>query len=220
EKPAKRVPRLIGRVLADPCGVGTHIGDETHGTLIAHLHTLVKSLRHTHGLLGAETQLLRGFLLQSACCERRSRVLATLTPLHLGKGDVFLPRQRVQHGLSGGLVRQLGLLAVHLVQLCRERLTLVQEQRRDRPVLRRDEGADLPLTLHDHPECNGLHATGGEPLLHRLPENRAGLVANETVQHTTRLLCINLELVDLARGTHTFQNLVARYLPEENAPDG
>ena len=42
------------------------------------------------------------------------------------------------------------------------------------------------------PQRDGLHAAGGEPLLDRLPEHRARLVADEPVEHAARLLRLDL----------------------------
>src|SRR5438270_7632524 len=85
------------------------------------------------------------------------------------------------------------------MQLRRELLTTLFEQRFDRPVLDRLERADLPFALDDQSQGDGLHASGGQSLLHGLPEERTRLVADETIEHTTRLLRLDLELVDFAR---------------------
>ena len=51
------------------------------------------------------------------------------------------------------------------MQLGREALAVLLEQRLDGPVLDRLERADLPLALDDQPQRDGLHAAGGEPFL-------------------------------------------------------
>jgi hypothetical protein len=49
------------------------------------------------------------------------------------------------------------------VELRGEPLSRLLEQRLDRPVLDRLEGADLPLALDDEPQRDGLHATRRDP---------------------------------------------------------
>ena len=49
------------------------------------------------------------------------------------------------------------------MQLGRELLPVLLEQRFDGPVLDRLERADLALALDDEPQRDGLHAAGGQP---------------------------------------------------------
>lgn len=90
-------------------------------------------------------------------------------------------------------------------------------QRFDGPVLHRLERIDLALTLDEQSQRDCLHATGGDSLLYGLPENRACLVSDEAVEHSPRLLRVNLALIDLAGagdgGLHRF----LRYLVEKHA---
>ena len=98
-------------------------------------------------------------------------------------------------------------------------LVLLQ-QRLDRPVLDRLERANLPLALDDQPQRDGLHASGRQSLLHRLPEHRARLVAHEAVEHAARLLRLDLLAVDLAGVQDRALHRVLRDLVKEHAANG
>ena len=50
-------------LLADPQGVGTHIGDEAHGALALDVHALVQLLGDGHGAAGGHVQLAGRLLL-------------------------------------------------------------------------------------------------------------------------------------------------------------
>ena len=79
-----------------------------------------------------------------------------------------------------------------------ELLPILLEQRLDGPVLDRLERANLALTLDEQPQRNGLHAPGGDPLLHCFPEDGTRLVADQTIEHATRLLGVDFALIDFA----------------------
>ena len=123
---------------------------------------------------------------------RRSRRLTSVTP------NVLRPSRSERTRSASRLVGDLCLLAVDLMELGGEPLPRLLQQRLDGPVLDRLEGADLPLALDDEPQRDGLHATRRDPLLHRLPEHGARLVADETIQNAPRLLRLDLLVVDLA----------------------
>ena len=105
------------------------------------------------------------------------------------------------------------------MELGGELLLVLLEQRLDGPVLDRLERANLPLALDDEAQRDGLHATGGESLLHGLPEHRTRLVADETIEHATRLLRFDLLAVDDAGVQDGALNGVFRDLVEQHAPD-
>ena len=117
--------------------------------------------------LRAEAELLRGLLLQRGGRERRRGILAALAPLDVGDREHRLSAACRSREDAVGLVRvgDLGLLPVDLVQLRGERLPVLLERGRHRPVLHRLERADLALALHDQPERDRLHAAGREPFL-------------------------------------------------------
>src|SRR4029079_15828921 len=67
----------------------------------------------------------------------------------------------------------------------------------DAPVLDRLECLYLALSLYEKPERDSLNATCRDSLLYSLPENRARLVADESVENAACLLCVNLSFVNL-----------------------
>src|SRR5690606_26595150 len=87
EQTTERLTRLVGSRFADARGVGAHVRDQTHRALFPDIDSLVESLRHAHGLLGAEAQLLGCLLLQRARGERRRRILPPLPTLDLCDGE-------------------------------------------------------------------------------------------------------------------------------------
>jgi hypothetical protein len=149
----------------------------------------------------------------------RRGILATLAPLDLG--DVERPPilQVVDDALRVGLLVDLGLLAVDVMELGRELLLALLEQRFDGPILDRLERTDLPLALDDQAQRDGLHASGRNPLLHRFPEDRARLVADQTIEHATRLLRLDFLRVDLPGVLDGAANGVLCDLVEEHTPD-
>ncbi len=130
-----------------------------------------------------------------------------------GAGD-FLDDSRRHLGVA-----DLDLLGVDRVQLGVERLRALLELRGDRPVLLRAECADLALALDDHAERHGLHATGREPFLYRLPEQRRSLVSDESIEKTARLLGVDELLVDVSRAIDRGAHRVLGDLVEEDATD-
>src|SRR3954468_22449829 len=93
EERAQVVARLTGGDLRDTSRVRSHISDETDRAFITYLNTLIEILGHAHRSLGAERELLRGFLLQRRRRERRGRILPALASLHVGDREGLLPLQ-------------------------------------------------------------------------------------------------------------------------------
>src|SRR6185312_13840294 len=221
---AEQRPQIIARCsrcrFRDTCGIGTHVSDETHGPFGADLDALVQILRQSHRALGAEAEPLGRFLLQGAGRERRVRVLATLATLDFRYGERLEAPDVVENALRFRRVGDFRLLSVDVVQLCREFLTVLLQQRRDRPVLYRLECTNLALALDDEPQCDSLHAPRGCTLLHGLPQHRARLVTDKTVEHATRELRLNQTLVDLSGVVDRRAYRITRYLVEQHASDG
>ena len=209
-----------GRRVGHPHVVRAHVRDEADGALgLSQLDALVQVLRETHRALRTESELLRGLLLQGARLERRLRILPSLAALEVGDVEVRAPLQVREDLLRRRLVREVRLLAVHMMQLGGEHLLVVLERRGDGPVLARHERPDLPLALDEEPQGDGLDAPRRESLLHRLPEYRTRLVADEAVQHATGLLGVHLVLVDHPRVVERASHRVLRDLEEERALD-
>ena len=61
----------------------------------------------------------------------------------------------------------------------------------NRPVLLRNEGADLHFALDDEPQRHRLDAPGGEAAPNFVPENRRNLVAHNAIEHAACLLRIH-----------------------------
>src|SRR6185437_5914347 len=199
--------------------VRTHVGDEADRPVVAEVDALVEILRYAHGALGAERQLLGRLLLKRGRGERRRRILATFATLDVGDAKVFARGEVGDDALRLGLVMDLGLLAVDVMEFGGEALAVLLEQRFDRPVLDRLERADLPLPLHDEPERDGLHAAGRDSLLYGFPKHRARLVADEAVEHAARLLGFDLLGVDRPGIQDGALHRVFRDLVKEHALD-
>ena len=89
----------------------------------------------------------------------------------------------------------------------------------DGPVFRRIERADLPLALHDQAQRHGLHAPGGKPAAHLVPQQRRNLVAHQAVQHAARLLRVHQVGIHLPRMLERGANRLGRDLVEHHAED-
>ena len=214
------IARGTGRRLGDARRVGTHVRDETDLPLFAaDIDAFVEILRQSHRALGAEAQLLGGFLLQRGRGERRGGILPLLAPLDLGDGELRPSLEVGEDALGFRPGGDLRLVAVDLMQLRRERLRALLQIGRDAPVLDRRERADFALALHDDTQGDRLHATGRQALLHRFPEHGAGFVADESIEYTTGLLGIDFLIVDVHRVRHGLLDLVLRDLVEHHAAD-
>ena len=69
----------------------------------------------------------------------------------------------------------------------------------ERPVFLGDEAFNLFFALADEAERDGLHASGRKAVLHLLPEQRRKIVADQPVEHSPRLLRVDLRVVDVHR---------------------
>ena len=213
------VARLVSRGRRHASGVGAHVGDQADSAFLTDLDSFVEILRQPHRPLGAEAQFLRRVLLERARRERRGRILAPLATLYFRDLERLARLERGENLVGFALVADDGLLAVEQVKLRGELLLVFFQQRLDRPVLDRLERADLALALDEQPKRDSLHASGRDPLLHGLPEDRAGLVADESIENPARLLRIDLALVDLSGVGDRELHRIARDLVKENAPD-
>src|SRR5690606_34001558 len=184
---AQMIPCGVRGARRDACRVGSHVRDQTDGALGAQLHALVKLLRDAHRALCGETITLRRLLLQCRCRERRRWILRAFAALDLGD-DERTVLHVVACAARVGLVVDRERLAVDVMEPGVERTLVLLEMRGDRPVLLRDERADLLLALGDQPQCNRLYASGGEPAPDRLPQGLARRETDETVQDAACLL--------------------------------
>src|SRR5262245_32876158 len=65
---------------------------------------------------------------------------------------------------------------------------------------------DLAFSFYDQPYRDALHATGTEASSHLAPQNRANLIAHDTIENSPGLLGVNLILIDLVRILKRFLN--------------
>ena len=212
--------RRRGRGFRDARRVGTHVGNETDLPVLSpHVDAFVEILRQPHGALGTEAQLFGRFLLQRRRGEGRRRIFPLLTALHVGDGKLRPSLQVGENPLgfrSGGDFR---LAPIDVMELGREGLRALLQVGRDAPILNGGERADFAFALHDDAECHGLHTPGGKPLLYRLPQDGTGFVPHQAVEHTARLLGIDLFVVDVHGVCHGFLHLVFGDLVEHDAAD-
>src|SRR5689334_8529983 len=103
------------------------------------------------------------------------------------------------------------------MQLGGELLSVFLEQRFYRPVLDRLERANLALTLYQEAKRDGLNASRRDSFLDGLPEHRARLVADQSIEHATRLLRIDFALIDVARVLNRALHRITRDLVEQHA---
>src|SRR6202034_2669861 len=118
-------------------------------------------LGDTHGLLRAEAELARGFLLQRRGREGRRRVAPPLLAIDAHHGELASGRllERAHGFLRRALAREAELLdlgAPVLHELRRELLPRVRELGVDGPVLLRAESVDRVLALADHAQGGAL----------------------------------------------------------------
>ena len=69
----------------------------------------------------------------------------------------------------------------------------------DRPVLFRNEGANLALSIDDEAHGDRLHAAGREPAADFRPEQRGDFIADEPVEDSPSLLRVHAIHVDAMR---------------------
>ena len=195
---ADELAHRVERVVRDARRVGTHVGDETDRAFVAELDALVEPLRDAHRAAGCEAELARRLLLQLRGDEGRQRV-ALDAPCVSTVATVQVARRRAVGELRGRSPRRCELLvleplAVDLEQpggerrrrLCpASRASIVQYSSGTKASISR-------LALADQPHRDRLHAAGGQPAPHLLPEQRADLVADQAVEDAARLLGIEL----------------------------
>ena len=187
----QEIARLFLRQLRNAGGIRAHIGDETDRAAFPKLQAFIELLREHHGPAAGKAELPRGVLLHAACREGCGRLPAPLALLDLLDGErglLQLPHQI--HALPFIVQRQ--LFPVHMGELRIEHRRLaLPELEADGPVFLGAECLDLLLPVADQLHRHRLHPPGGKPFPHFAPEQRAQLIAHDTVQHAARLLGIH-----------------------------
>src|SRR3990170_2302483 len=179
-----------------PCGVGPHVGYESHRPLVSELHAFIELLGEHHGLLGGKPELPCGLLLELARRKRSRGVPLRLFGLDLG----YLVRSAFQLSecrLGVIAVIELYFLAVLFGKLGREGVSAKGlEPGGNRPVLPWDKGLYLPFTIAYEAHRYRLDPSGGQAPSHLVPEYRAYLIAHQPVQNSPCLLGLVLVLVE------------------------
>ena len=202
-------------LFADAERVGTHIGDQTHGTLALNIHALVKLLGDSHGAAGGHGQLAAGLLLHGGGGKGGRGRTVLIRPLHGLDGKDGILRL-LYHGFHLGGGFQLCLLAVLSVIPCGEGQlfhVIAGEVGVQRPVFLRLEILDLPLPVIHHSGGNRLDPSCGQAPLDLLPQQGTELIAHQPVQNTPGLLGIHQILVDVpgifdALADHVLRDLI------------
>ncbi len=114
------------------------------------------------------------------------------------------------------LVAELDLLVVPRDQLRRKRPLLVQLRQlgRDRPVFFRHEGLNLALAVADESDRDRLNPSRAQVSLYFGPEQRAELIAYETIENPSRLLGIDQSFIHVLRMLQRLLHCMARDLVE------
>ncbi len=217
---ADEFAQLRDRIIRNTGGIGAHVGDEANRAFLAQFHAFVEVLREHHGALHAEAQLARGVLLQLAGGEGRSRAAPALPFFHRADRPLGLLQRRADLLRFFG-VGDLGLFVAAADEARVERRGLGGRQVRvDGPVFLLLEGLDLALALDDQAQRDGLHAAGGEPAAHLVPQQRRDLIPDQAVENAASLLRVHQVLVDLARMQEGLLHRTLGDLVERNAMEG
>ena len=171
-------------ILAERNAIGPHIGDQTNG-FAAEFDALIKPLRNTHGVGGAESELAAGLLLQRRGGERRLRIASRA--LALDRGDREFPILDGAPGIHGcGFVAQSVAVqpgTVEMRQTGVERIAALRRQADiDRPVLGRAEDLDFGFAIADQPQGDRLHTTGRARSGQLAPQHRRERKADQIVE--------------------------------------
>ena len=206
---------LVERLFGDPGRVGPHISNEADRFFTRQLDALIELLGDHHGLLHRKARRL----LQLARDEGRYCSLLAF----LGGDRAHRPGRSAQVGKNRVglfLVADLDRRAVTLQQLGLELGRLPGGQTGGNvPVLLRDEAVDLGLAIAHELQRNRLDPARTQPPPDLLPEQRADLVAHESVEDAPRLLRIHHLLVDLGRVIERGEDALLGDLVEHQPPN-
>jgi hypothetical protein len=97
-------------------------------------------------------------------------------------------------------------------------LTLWAQKGVQCPILNRLKCVDLGLALHNQTHRNGLHTTRRKSSPHLVPKQRRYLIANQPIQHASRLLGIHKVLIHIAGMIESFLHRLLGDLVEGHAP--
>ena len=157
--------------------VCSHISNEADIALVAEFDALIQFLGNSHGPLSRETELSRGFLLQSRCRKWCCGIAPPLLLVDIYRGQ--LSRRRVGdcslHLACSGFVLEAKLLylfAFISYESRQESLARLTHFGFDRPVFACLERLDFKFALDDHSQRGALHSSRGESTLNFFPKQR------------------------------------------------
>ena len=207
----------VYRFVGDAQAVGTHIGDQTHGAVARDVHAFVQRLSRAHGAGSRKAQAAGCLLLQGTGDERRGGLLGALAFFQLTH-RVLGPFQPLFDGAGLGLgVRQQLFALVVGGQAGREALVPHAEGGIHIPVFFGLEALDLLFAVVDEADGHALDTAGRQAPADLPPEERAELIAHQTVQHTAGLLGVEQVFVDGAGVGHALLHALFRDLVEGHA---
>ena len=204
--------RLFNRLISHADGIRPHVGDKSNHVAILKLNTLVKLLCDAHSLSGRVTEFVRSVLLHGGSFKR------------WGRRDVlfaFVKAYDLENTVLCHLLKFSGLFLVfYLVrQLSFEDDAVLLEINKELPVFLRFERLNLFLALYKKPQGHGLNPACGQPLPNALPQQRAYLVSDKSVEYAASDLRLDLAHVDLLRLFNGLFDGILRYLVEQDALD-
>ena len=152
--------RLV-RLFRHPGGIGTQVGDHTHGAVPFDIHAFIKLLGDPHGLGRGEVQRLGSLLLQGTGGKRNGHLLGPLAFLyffHIIPGVL----QFFQNPVQVLLFADADLSLLISVKPGPQRLfgRPIFQKRFQIPVFFRNKRADLFLPVADHPQRYRLNPAG------------------------------------------------------------
>ncbi len=194
---ADGLERLVGNARR----VGAHISDKADRALLAKLDALVQLLRDLHRAPRLKVELARGLLLEPRSDERGRRTAADFLAL-----DAFDFEGRSLDGRHDRARLSLGQLVRFVVdaivfvtvepRLERRRI-FSSEAGVERPVLFGAECLALAFAIDDYPQRNRLHASGADPALDLVPQQRTELVPDQPVEHPARLVRVEQVAIEV-----------------------
>ena len=188
-------PCLSVRLIRNTGGIGTQVGDETHGAVPFDIDTLIQRLGDPHGLRGREGQQLRRLLLQGTGGKGQRCLFPAL-----GFPDVLHHEVRLtdaSDNVFGLLFGAEGDFFVLPVESGLQLLLSQQEICGEAPVLLRHKGSDFCFAVADHLQCNRLYPSCRQTLPDLLPEQRTDGIAHQTIHDPARLLRVHQIHIDL-----------------------
>jgi len=205
------------RFIGDAQAVGTHIGDQTHGAMPGNVHALVQGLGGPHGAGGRKAQAAGSLLLQGTGDERRGGLLGALALFQFAHG-VLGPLQALLNGAGLFLIVGQELFALGVRgEAGRKGLAAHAEAGVNVPVLLRLEILDLFFPVVDDPDGHALHTACRQAPADFPPEERAELIAHQTVQHAAGLLGVEEVFVNGAGVGHALLHAFLRDLVKGHA---